>query len=171
MEGARPKLKIPLTTLDKVIEALCWSGLAATWLAAFIAFSQLPEIIPTHFNGSGQADGYGSKSTIWLLPVIPTILVAGLSFLNRFPHTFNYLEEITPANAEKNYRWGTRLLRYSKLFVVLLFGAILGQVIFAARQPLAAAENTWPVTAIIVTALVWPVAVLLIAYIQTRKNN
>lgn len=33
-------------------------------------YGQLPDRIPTHFNGSGVVDGYGSKLMIWLLPII-----------------------------------------------------------------------------------------------------
>ena len=171
MATERPKLKIPLTTSDKVIEALCWSGLAVLWVITFLFYAQLPEIIPTHFNGAGQIDGMGSKNTIWLLPAITTILFAGLTVLNRYPHTFNYLEEITPANAERNYRLGTRILRYSKLFLVFLFGAIILQVSSAATQNLTINDKGWMIKGIIVVALVWPLVVLLISFLQYRKNR
>lgn len=37
---------------------------------AMYLYPGLPEIIPTHFNIKGEADGYGSKGTIFLLPSI-----------------------------------------------------------------------------------------------------
>ena len=171
MAAERPKLKIPLTTSDKVIEALCWSGLLSIWVIAFLFYAQLPDIIPTHFNGAGEIDGMGSKKTIWLLPAITTILFAGFTVLNCYPHTFNYLEEITPANAERNYRMGTRILRYSKLFVVLLFGAIILQVISAAKHDLTINDKGWMIKGIIAVALIWPIIVLLISFFQYRKNK
>lgn len=33
-------------------------------------YSQLPEEIPIHFNAAGDADDFGKKSTIWLLPIL-----------------------------------------------------------------------------------------------------
>ncbi len=33
-------------------------------------YSQLPEEIPIHFNAAGDADGFGKKNTIWLLPIL-----------------------------------------------------------------------------------------------------
>lgn len=35
-----------------------------------MSYSQLPEIIPIHFNSAGEADGFGSKYIIWLLPLL-----------------------------------------------------------------------------------------------------
>ena len=37
---------------------------------ALYLFPSLPEIIPTHFNASGEADAWGNKSSIFLLPLI-----------------------------------------------------------------------------------------------------
>ena len=37
---------------------------------AYYIYPSLPNIIPTHFNGSGEADAWGDKSTIYLLPFI-----------------------------------------------------------------------------------------------------
>jgi hypothetical protein len=170
MEAVRPKLKLSLTSADKVLEACSWVGLAGLWLSALLAFSSLPEIVPTHFNLAGKIDGNGSKINVLFLPVIPTILAIGLSILNKYPHTFNYLEEITPANAERNYRTGTRILRLSKLFVILLFGAILFLVINSAGQNVASQQMNVYVKAVIIMALLMPVIILLISFLQSRKQ-
>lgn len=37
---------------------------------AYYLFPTLPEIIPTHFNATGEADAWGNKSSIFLLPLI-----------------------------------------------------------------------------------------------------
>jgi hypothetical protein len=37
---------------------------------AFYVYPGLPQTIPTHFNASGEADAWGDKSTIYLLPTI-----------------------------------------------------------------------------------------------------
>lgn len=37
---------------------------------AFYLYPSLPQTIPTHFNASGEADAWGDKSTIYLLPTI-----------------------------------------------------------------------------------------------------
>ena len=48
----------------------------------------------------------------------------GLTILNMFPVIFNYPVKITQENALKQYTNATRLIRYLKLVIVLIFGII-----------------------------------------------
>lgn len=169
MAEPRPRIKLRLSASDKLVESLCWSGLLGLWLAAFLLYNQLPGIIPTHFNAAGQVDGIGSKKSLWLLAFIPSVLVTGLGFLNRIPHHFNYLVEITPANAAKNYRMATRLLRFIKLFVVLLFASVLAVVAHAAEQHGVVGNTNRAVPLIIGIAFLLPVLVLVYAIRQSQK--
>ncbi len=82
----RPKVKLELTTTDKVFELLGWLSIVAVWILTIKNYNNLPEIIPIHFNGSGQADGFGGKATILTLPIVSTILFIGMTVLNKFPH-------------------------------------------------------------------------------------
>ncbi len=50
-----------------------WILFILSAIAACIVLPDLPEIIPTHFNMSGEVDGYGSRYMIFLAPV--TILI------------------------------------------------------------------------------------------------
>jgi len=58
------------------------------------------------------------------LPLIATVLFVGLTFLNKFPHIFNYPTNITPHNALRQYTNATRMIRYLKLVIVVIFGLI-----------------------------------------------
>ena len=117
----RPKIKIELTLSDKAIELACWLIVLQLWVLAAYNYSTLPAAIPTHFNGTGQIDGYGGKNTIFLLPAIGTVLFAVFTYLNKIPDTFNYLVEITNENAEAQYRIATRLLRFVKIGCLITF--------------------------------------------------
>jgi len=121
----RPKILPELTALDKFVEAICLSLLLLLWAFSIFAYVQLPEIIPIHFNASGKPDGYGSKMTLFLLPLISSALYLGLTSINRYPHIFNYTVKITEANAAQQYKLATRVLRFTKLAVVLIFSAIV----------------------------------------------
>jgi len=123
MEG-RPKIKLELATTDKVFEGIGWVALLAIWILIISSYSNLPETIPTHFNGSGKADGFGSKVNILALPIIATVIFIGLTILNKFPYVFNYPTNITEDNAIRQYTNATRLVRYLKLIVVVVFGLI-----------------------------------------------
>lgn len=128
----RPKLNIPLTATDKIVEALGWAVVIALWALATYSLARLPNTIPTHFSASGTPDGYGDKYTLLTLPLIATVLFSAITVLGRFPHVFNYPTQITAENALRQYTAATRLLRYLKLIVAVIFFAIAQQTIATA---------------------------------------
>ena len=125
----RPKIKIELTTTDKVLEILGWASVLAIWVLTITNYTNLPDTIPIHYNSAGQADGFGEKGNILILPLMATVLFSGLTILNRFPHIFNYPVNITTDNALRQYTHATRLIRYLKLIIVVIFGIILARAI------------------------------------------
>jgi uncharacterized membrane protein len=129
MEEERPKLKIQLSLMDQALELLGWGVLLALWIWTGTSYSSLPDSIPTHFNAAGEADGFGRKASIVGLPVIATLLYIGLTLLNRYPHIFNFPTPITQDNALKQYTNATRMIRYLKLILVLVFTGISYQTI------------------------------------------
>jgi len=143
----RPKLQIELSRFDKIIEAVGYLTMAILWILTIFNYIILPETIPVHFNGSGQPDGYGSKSMLFLLAIIGTILFSGLTVLNKFPHIFNFPVTITTDNALRNYTNATRLIRFLKLIIGLIFSAI---VLFSGLTAIGKASGlgTWflPIT-------------------------
>ena len=85
----RPIIKLELTTTDKAIELLCWISIMAIWLLTIISYTNLPDIIPTHYNAEGDVDGFGGKRMILIEPFIATVIFFGMTILNKFPHTYN----------------------------------------------------------------------------------
>jgi uncharacterized membrane protein len=120
----RPKIKLELTIADKIIELVGWISIVLVWIFTTTHFNQIPDIIPIHFNGAGQADGFGGKATIFTLPIISTLLFLLLTWLNNFPQLFNFPTNITKENALQQYIFATRLIRYTKVIVVVIFGMI-----------------------------------------------
>lgn len=125
----RPKIKLKLTTTDKALEIFGWISILAIWILTIANYTKLPDTIPTHYNGGGQADGFGGKATILTLPLIATVLFVGLAILNKFPHVFNYPTNITEDNALSQYTNATRLIRYLKFIIIIIFGLITLQTI------------------------------------------
>jgi uncharacterized membrane protein len=125
----RPKLNIQLTPIDQIFELLGWGVLLALWIWTGTSYSSLPDTIPTHFNAAGEADGFGTKVSIVGLPLIATLLYIGLTLLNRFPHSFNFPTPITQDNALRQYTNATRMIRYLKLILVVVFAGISFQTI------------------------------------------
>lgn len=124
-----PKIKIKLSKNDWVVEIISYLLLIAFWIFIVFSFQHLPDEVPTHYNALGEADAFGDKETILILPIIATFLFFLLSILSRSPETFNYAVEITEENAEKQYRNAVRLMRTLKTLIVLIFFFIAYQTI------------------------------------------
>ena len=117
----QPLIKIDMTPIDWILEFIAILGFLTFLGTAIYYFPKLPETIPTHFNGSGQPDGYSNKSSFWIMPGISVFIYILLTVVNRFPHKFNYLVTITPQNALKQYTMGTRMIRFLKMIIVWMF--------------------------------------------------
>lgn len=121
----RPRITLILSTLDKFLERSALLLFLFLWGFTFFAFFNLPETIPIHFNSSGDADRHGSKMTLLILPFIAGILYVCITQLNKHPHIFNYATKITEANALQQYTAATRMFRYIKFAVIIIFSAIV----------------------------------------------
>jgi len=129
IKNDRPILKIKLTKFDYLLESISLLVYLGTIIYIIYYYNKLPNIIPIHFDFSGKADAFGNKSQIISIPIINTILYIGLTVLNKYPHIFNYLGEITLDNAASQYKFATRLLRFIKLIVMIVFLVIVISVI------------------------------------------
>ncbi len=121
--------KIETTKTDKILEIIGLISVIGLWCMIIINYTKLPEIIPIHYNGMGEPDGFGKKSEVFVLPIIATIMFIGLTKLNKYPHIFNYPTKITKENAVKQYTNTTRMIRFLKLVIVFVFGLIAFQTI------------------------------------------
>lgn len=89
----------------------------------------MPSTIPTHFNSEGVIDGYSDKSSIWMLPLVVSVLYIGMTILNMFPHIFNYTTTITDDNALRQYTITIKMIRYVKSILTIIFGYIIFKTI------------------------------------------
>ena len=122
---ARPKISLSPSAVDKKTDLAATVLLIFIWACTVYIFLKLPAIIPIHFNASGKADSYGSKLTLLILPLLATVIYFGLTQLNKYPHIFNYMTKITEANAVFQYSMATRMLRFLKLAILLVFSLIM----------------------------------------------
>ena len=129
----QPKIKLIPSLNDKLIDYTSLAIIIFLFVFTFISYKGLPEKIPTHVGFSGQPDKYGSKATLWLLPIIETFMFLGLYSLNKVPHLFNYMVEITEENAERQYKISTRMMRWINLCTVLLFAVIQVEIVLSAN--------------------------------------
>ena len=129
MKTNRPQLHIPLHLSDWILESFALVALLFTAYVVFQHYSALPDTIPSHYNAMGEPDDFRSKSLLFVLLGVTVFQYLLLTGLSRIPHHFNYLQEITEENAPRQYRMALKIVRISKLGVVLLFAYILWQTI------------------------------------------
>jgi uncharacterized membrane protein len=119
---SRPRISIPLTATDWVLEVAGLVGIIVTIGFTLTWYNDLPDTIPRHYNVAGQPDGFSGKSILYTLTAVPIMTYLILTVVLRFPHLFNYPLEITEENAERQYKNATRMIRAIKTFLVLIFG-------------------------------------------------
>lgn len=166
MNTKRPRIKVPFETVDVIIEMLSITLLILMWIYCIINYFELPDTIATHFDATGKPDDFGSKNTIWIIPVVATVMYIGMYILNKYPHIHNYMVNITEENALKNYRFSTRVVRVVNFLCVLLLAYITYMIIesaFGKQYNL----GTWFVPLLIGFSIVFPIVLI----IYMRKLN
>lgn len=104
-----------------------WILLILHWGFVSVHYWELPSVIPIHFDVNGEADSYGIRAMLWLLPAINTILFTVLTVLSRYPNRLNYPVSLTPSNTPALYRLGTNILQSLQLSITILFSLITWQ--------------------------------------------
>lgn len=121
----RPRHDLERSPLHRILDMAAWVLAVSSALLLFYYWPDLPDSVPIHFNAAGEPDGWGGPLFLWSLPAMSLILVAGLSWMERFPHRYNYLWPITEENAEVQYRLARELIAGLKAVCALLFLSIV----------------------------------------------
>ena len=120
------------TTSGPVTRLLRWLGVLAAlaitvWL--LVAYPGLPATVPTHFDATGTADGWGPRSSVLVLGGIMLVLSVGIALLSARPRVLNYPVILTDHNAQAVYREGERLMVWTLLGMQVLYLGIAWSVI------------------------------------------
>lgn len=160
MKTNRPRISVPYEPMDIIVDLISVSLLILMMSYTVLSYSELPDVIPSHFNAQGDVDGHSKKLFIWFLPVIGIVTFTGLFILNKYPHIHNYMVNITEANALKNYRFSTRIVRFTNLFVILVLGFTNYAMIEGAKGD-KVSLGSWFTPVVIGLSLLLPVIILI----------
>jgi uncharacterized membrane protein len=162
----RPKIRPVMGPADWVLEIIALLLILGYFGYLLYYYPKLPATIPSHFNGSGEADGYSDRGTIWALPGIALFTYLLLTVVARAPHTFNFTQKITPQNALYQYTLALRLIRSIKVLTTCIFLAIsFAMVSMATKQT--TGLGLWFIPIFIVLTFLPVIAYLILA---SRKN-
>lgn len=131
--GKHPKIKVPAGKLEIMFNGLSIVLIIIMITYAFNAYHQLPDTIATHFNIKGEADGWGSKATIFMMPLISILIFIPMYILSRAPHLFNYTIEITEENAPRIYPIARLMMSVLNFMVVAMFAFIVWDTVQSAN--------------------------------------
>jgi uncharacterized membrane protein len=104
-----------------VLRLLALGLLIALWILPLYFYHRLPDQVPVHFNLGGDADRWGNRTMLWLLPILGTLIYGVLGWLSTRPEQLNYLQKITPENAARQYAQGIWVLQMVRFLALTVF--------------------------------------------------
>ncbi len=127
-------MKITLDKNDKIWETVSLLLLLGQALLIALTLPSLPDKVAIHFNGSGEANGWGNKNTLWVSFAISLVIYALMTFISLRPGL--YKSRMTKNNIEEQYKLTSKMARTVKAFILL---ALIGLTIFM----LMTAQGKW----------------------------
>lgn len=101
-------------------------GIVALTAYVLWRYPSLPDVVPTHFDFTGQPDDFGNRSSLLWLAGGALGMGALIAWLSGKPNVLNYPGEVTEANAQRLYREGERMMVWVLAGVaVVYFGIVL----------------------------------------------
>jgi uncharacterized membrane protein len=80
-------LKVPFSLMEKITAGISILMVVGLIAATILLFPRMPQQIPTHFDASGQADKFGSKLLLLIVPAMAVVICAymlSLGFSSKF---------------------------------------------------------------------------------------
>lgn len=118
-------LPSPQKVLYRILNIISLIVLTAVLLYLIITWRRIPDIIPTHFNGTGEADAWNGKGTLLILPVFAILTYGITTLIERCPDVWNTGVKLTPQNQNRVLSSIRGLITTTKLALVLVFAWII----------------------------------------------
>ena len=129
----RPRLQIKTPIVTKIFNGIAILSFISSIFYLITQWSSLPNKVPTHYNGLGEPDHWGSKGFIFIPLIIGIILWGGLTILEKYPHTHNYIG-LTDENAERKYKNSIMMLNFTKNEILLFFAYSAWNDVFVSKH-------------------------------------
>ncbi|MFS0750772.1 hypothetical protein [Oceanobacillus sp. 1P07AA] len=85
----------------------------------------------------------GSKTEVWILPIILTVIIIPISFLCKVPYMYSYPLKVTEENVEEVYKEGRLMIASMNLLIVIFFFVLVINIIYDAINPDNQMSNLW----------------------------
>ena len=112
------------TIFQKILLYLSVLSLIVPLIYIVATWTSIPDQIPTHFNASGEADAWNSKTSVIVLIVVQVFIFILMLFSLLFPQIWNFPVKLTQNNAEAAYRYTRSMLCWMTLGINAMFSYI-----------------------------------------------
>ncbi|ANU25479.1 DUF1648 domain-containing protein [Planococcus versutus] len=120
------KIALPRSVWERFFDKISLILFLSAVLYVITKFGSTPAQVPVHYDGTGKVDSWGSKSELFILPLVGVFLWIGMTILEKYPHTYNYLN-LKEDNRETQYKNGRLMVNVLKNEIVILFSFIIVQ--------------------------------------------
>ena len=114
-------MKIKDNKFDIFANTLSWLLLLGLSLYLIVSWDKIPQEIPRHYNGAGEADIISSKTSLVFTLAVAWILFIGITIIERYPQIWNTGVTVTENNRERVYRTLKGMINMIKLTLVVVF--------------------------------------------------
>lgn len=107
-----------------ILDLLSLACIALMLATGLFYYSSLPDQMPIHFNAAGQADDFGPRAMVFLLPGIAVVTSVLVWLIGSNPKNYNFPVKVTEDNREA-------LIRESRLLIsaiVLVTNTLLAYI-------------------------------------------
>lgn len=132
--GPRPKLALPVTLRERLVEAAGAGLITGFVMLAIFELPGLPAVFPVLLGGATRPVAWGTPNVLALLPAVAAATYVALSVLQRFPEHYHYPGAVTEASAPSLYRRGRSWVRALKLSLTLTFAIMFCVALGAAKD-------------------------------------
>jgi Protein of unknown function (DUF1648) len=122
--------------MRRTLEIVALLLLLMAWAVTFWAVSgpnRLAAPVPDHFNAAGQPDAWASRGTLWLSPIVASVIYTLMTLVARYPAAFNFPLRAAPAARRRLEAIALGMLAWLKCEVICLFAWIQYETIHLAR--------------------------------------
>ncbi len=121
MKFERPRIGMPLSKSEKVLESIGALIVLLYFLKLVMVWDSLPKFMVLDFSFFGNVDLFGSKDYLMMLGIVLAILYGILTFCSFKPCCFYYFITVTEKNARGVYKITRVFLEVLKIEVAAGF--------------------------------------------------
>lgn len=129
--SARPARSYTTGLVTVWLRRVTLVAVVAVTVWVLVRYPSMPDTVPVHFAADGEADEWGSKSTVLWLSLIMLVCWCGFHWLSYRSDSrwVNYPTEVTEDNAQTLYRAGEQMMVWPNVGIVVLYAGVAASII------------------------------------------